>query len=374
MKTVEKKILVIDDEAVIRSACRLALEKDGFQVDLAQNGEQGLSLFQAGHHDLILLDLMMPGLSGFQVLERLNDIDPDVVKIIITGYATVPVAVEAMKLGAHDFFPKPFAPDDIRIVVRLGFEKRRLLLENRSLKQEQERIKNNLVSLVSHELKSPLGAAVQYLEIILNGMAGNVSPESEVLIQRSVSRLREMIDLINRWMSLATVDSQTIRDRFEPVDISLIIEKSLDDHKVKAEAATISLGTDFTASALFVRGNPVLIAEIVNNLVSNAIKYNRPGGSVRISLSSDGEHVRIIVEDTGIGITQENLKHVFDEFFRVDGRRTSSVRGAGLGLSIVKKLVEIHEGSICIHSTYGKGTRVECSLPCLETNLNCIAR
>lgn len=134
-------ILVIDDEQIMRDGSSHILSKDGWQVLSAENGEQGLNLIQgqSGQIDVILLDLMMPGMSGMEVLDHIRAIDPNLLVIVITGYATVESAVEAMKKGAYDFISKPFTPDQLRIVVRRALEKRALQKEAEFLRREREK-------------------------------------------------------------------------------------------------------------------------------------------------------------------------------------------------------------------------------------------
>ncbi|MDH7500758.1 MAG: response regulator, partial [candidate division NC10 bacterium] len=132
-------ILVVDDERSIRLGCHEILTKAGHQTDMAEDGLQGQSLIRSNRYDLILLDLKMPGLGGLELLEEIRRIDPEIVTIIITGYATIETAVEAIKKGAYDYIPKPFTPDALRRIVDRGLERRRLALEAAHLRQERER-------------------------------------------------------------------------------------------------------------------------------------------------------------------------------------------------------------------------------------------
>jgi len=221
------RVLVIDDEEMIRDACAQALRKEGCVVETAEDGEIGLAAVESFCPDLVLVDLKMPGMSGLDVLEEIEKRDPKVVQIVITGFATVGLAVDAMKKGAYDFVTKPSTPDEIRAAVGRGLEKRRLILESEALRVAQEKIRRNMISLVSHELRAPLAATVQYLEIILGGMAGQVSEEATEMIERSDQRLREMLDLIGRWLSLATFDPLRMAEHFEPLNLGDLLGESV---------------------------------------------------------------------------------------------------------------------------------------------------
>ena len=144
-------ILIIDDDDSMLDSCSQVFLKEGYQVATAEDGEMGLVKFKDNHPDLVLVDLKMPGKDGIAVLGELRTIDPECVAIVITGYGTIRSAVEAMKHGAYDFLPKPFTPDELRLIVRRGLEKRRYTQETRNLRREKEMMRNNFISMVSHE-------------------------------------------------------------------------------------------------------------------------------------------------------------------------------------------------------------------------------
>jgi two-component system sensor histidine kinase/response regulator len=357
------RVLVIDDEEVMRDSCTQALVKEGYIVRSAKDGDSGLKLFREFKPDLVLIDLKMPGKSGIEVLEETGMVDENVVRIVITGYGTVASAVDAMKKGAYDFIPKPFTPEEIRMIVSRGVEKRRLLLETETLRIEQERIRRHMISLVSHELRAPLAATVQYLEIILGGMAGEISAESTEMIQRCDVRLREMLELLGRWLSLATFDPAKMADRFLDIDLSHIAGESIEVLKPLAEEKGINLILEVPEDLPSIKGVRVTLGEIFNNLVGNAIKYNRPGGRVKVSLGARDEEVWAEISDNGVGIEEKHLPRIFDEFYRVDGRRNAPIKGSGLGLSIVRKMVDVNGGLIDVESRPGQGTTFRISFP-----------
>jgi len=357
------RILVIDDEKVIRDSCTRILIPEGNIVKSAENGDTGLTLFREFHPDLVLVDLKMPGKSGMDVLEEIESIDPNVVKIVITGYATVSSAVDAMKKGAYDFIPKPFTPEEILLIVGRGLEKRRLLLESETLKVEQERVRKNMISLVSHELRAPLAATVQYLEVILGGMAGEISSEAKEMINRCDIRLREMLELLRKWLSLATFDSLKMADHFENIDLSGVARESIEVLKSLAKEKGIQLKLEAPVNLSPIKGSKVSLEEIFHNLISNGIKYNKAGGWAKVKLYERDEEVWVEISDNGFGINEEHLPRIFDEFYRVDGRRNAPIKGSGLGLSIVKRLVEAHGGMIDVESRFGEGTTFRIGFP-----------
>ena len=356
-------ILVIDDEEVIRDSCTQALVKEGHIVKSAENGDLGLKLFRELQPDLVLVDLKMPGKSGMEVLEEIESIDPNVVKIVITGYATVPSAVEAMKRGAYDFISKPFTPEEIRLIVARGVAKRHLILETEALRREQERIRKNMIALVSHELRAPLAATVQYLEAILGGFAGEISLEAREMVNRCNIRILEMLDLLGRWLSLATFNPVEMAEHFQDIDLLDVARESIEVWKALAKEKKVDLTLEAPEDLSPIKGSKVSLEEIFNNLINNAVKYNKAGGWARVKLYETDQEVLVEISDSGLGISEEHLPRIFDEFYRVDGRRNAPIKGSGLGLSIVKKMVDAHDGMIDAESRFGEGTTFRISFP-----------
>lgn len=363
MPVVRARILVIDDEEVIRNFFTRFLTTEGHVVKSAENADIGLKLFKEFHPDLVLVDLKMPGKSGIEVLSEIETADPNVVKIVITGYATVSSAVDAMKRGAYDFVPKPFTPDEILLIIARGLERRSLLLKSEALRIEQERIRKNMISLASHELRSPLAATVQYLEVILGGMAGKISPDAREMIVSSDMRLKELLDLLDRWLNLATFDPIKMERNFQNIDLSEVARGSIRVLQPLAEEKQVNLSLDTPDDLPTIHGSKMPLEEIFNNLISNAIKYNNAGGWVKVKLYEKDQEVWAEILDNGSGMEEEHLSRIFDEFYRVDGRRNAPIKGSGLGLSIVKKMVDTHRGLIDVKSRLGEGTTFRIRFP-----------
>jgi len=357
------RVLVVDDDDMIRDACSLSLSKEGCVVETAEDGETGLAMLEAFNPDLVLVDLKMPGMSGLEVLEEIQKRAPDVVSIVLTGFATIAIAVDAMKKGAYDFVTKPSTPDEIRIIVARGLEKRRLIMESKALKIAQEKIRRNMISLVSHELRAPLAATVQFLEIIIGGMAGKVSEEAMEMIGRSSQRLREMLELVGRWLNLATFDPLRIADYFKPVDLSDIVGECVKAMGHVAGEKGIEIILERPENLHTMEGSREALQEVFNNLIGNAIKYNREGGWVKVRVFEDGDDICAEVRDNGKGIAEEHISRIFDEFYRVDGRRNAPIKGSGLGLSIVQTLVKAHWGTVAVESELGKGSSFTVRFP-----------
>lgn len=356
-------ILVIDDEESMRDSCSMILAKDGYQPETAENGTIGLEKMQALKPDLVLIDLKMPGISGFEVIDRAKEIDPNIIAIVITGYATVESAVEAMKKGAYDFLPKPFTPDQLRIIIKRGLERRRLIQETESLRREKKLMEENFITMVSHQLRSPLGTIAQYFEVILGGMAGKVEPKQEEMLTKARDRLESLMELINDWLDLARMNKGQIVDKLKPLSLKKMLEDLVDFFQPSTQKEGIDL--EFNAYSEFdrVEGDEEKLAQVFSNLIANAIKYNRPNGTIKVALKEKEDCIAVDVEDTGVGIPQEHLPYIFDQFYRVKTSEGKKSKGTGLGLSIAKKIAEVHGGTINVASELGKGSTFTVCLP-----------
>jgi len=359
-------ILVIDDEEAMRDSCSQILAKDGFRAETAENGHVGLEKARDLKPALALIDLKMPGLSGFEVLQRIKDIDPGIIPIVITGYATVESAVEAMKKGAYDFLPKPFTPDELRIIIRRALERRKLALEAESLRREKKVMEENFITMVSHQLRSPLVAVQQYFEVILAGMVGRVEDAQKDMILRARERLESLLHLINDWLDMARISRGQIVDKLKPLALEKLLDKQVEFMKPLAQEFKVKLELRPLKKAALVLGDEQSLEQVFSNLISNAIKYNKPGGSVIITLREEDGTLVADVADTGIGISREHLPLVFDQFYRVSRREDQKIKGTGLGLAIAKKIVEAHNGTIQVASETGQGSTFSVQLPKAE--------
>jgi two-component system sensor histidine kinase/response regulator len=368
MSVIDKKpvILVIDDEEAMRDSCSMILTKDGFQAETAENGQLGLEKARDLGPAVALIDLKMPGISGFEVLEKLKDIDPQITPIVITGYATVESAVEAMKKGAYDFLPKPFTPEELRIIIRRAIERRRLAIEAETLRREKKLMEESFITMVSHQLRSPLVAIQQYFEVILAGMVGQVDETQKGMIVRARERLESLLRLINDWLDLARINKGQIVDKLKPVALNTLLEKQVEFLKPLAQDYNVALELSPAEKKFSIQGDEQTLEQVFSNLISNAIKYNRPGGSVAVSLREEDEFVVADIKDTGIGIAKEHLPFLFDQFYRVHRGEDQKLKGTGLGLPIAKKIVEAHNGTIRVESELGVGSTFSVWLPRTE--------
>lgn len=370
------RILVIDDEEGIRAGCRRALEPEGYVVETAASGQEGLRRFREGNFDLVLIDVVLPDMRGVDLLKPILEKDPDAVCVIITGYATVELAVQAIRSGAYDFLSKPFTADVLRMTVAQGLERRRLSLEAKRLqkieeearelaraKEELERLdrfKTTFMWTVAHELRAPLNALQSFLLAILKGY---IPPEEQrEVLERAVQRVQELLDLVDDLLKLAAAKSGKGLEKREPVSLADVLEKVAPLFQKEAEAKGLVWSLEVRARPI-VQADPDQMAQVWSNLISNAVKYTPAGGRVRVVLEEQDGWAVGTVEDTGIGIAPQDLGRIFEEFYRTPQAKEIAPRGTGLGLPLVKQIVEGHGGSIAVESEVGRGSRFVFRLP-----------
>ncbi len=356
------KILIIDDEEVVLDSCTLILGEENYQIATAINGELGISLVKEFRPDLVFVDLKMPGLSGFQVIEGIVAIDPNIVTIVITGYATLSSAIEAMKKGAYDFLPKPFTPDEFRLVTRRGIDRRKLVLETIALRKEKEMLREHFAAIVSHELRSPLSAIQQNLFVLTSELSTRLTEEQNRRLERIKIRIGDLLKLISTWLQVISGDIGQIQENFKPTSILSVISKAVESVEPHAMRKEIEISSSIEEPLSLVNGDEVTLVEVLVNLLTNAVKFSRLGSRVQIQARQEEHEMVISVVDSGVGISREDLPHIFGDFY-VGRSGSTGEGGSGVGLAISRRIVEAHHGSLSVESDLGKGSTFTIRLP-----------
>jgi two-component system sensor histidine kinase/response regulator len=378
------RILVVDDEVGMREGCRRALASQGFRVSTAEHGADCLRQVREGAFDLVLLDAMMPGMSGLELLERIHDRDPDTVCVMITGYATVDLAAQAMKQGADGFLPKPFTADELLTAVRQGLEERqqRRLFKQRAEQAEEirqlERARQEMARLdafesrfmlvVVHELRNPAGVIKNYLQLMRSGFVDD--DEWDDYLEKLDLRASQLLEMLDDLLELAHLKGVSSPSKVEPVAVADLLQEVVRELSPGAEAKGLRL-------VLEIQDRPVMLAQrshlrsLWTHLIGNAIRYTpadgvRPGGQVRVKLGLEDGQIRTQVSDTGIGISTEELTRVFQEFYRSESAREQVPFGTGLGLAIVNQVVQIYRGTIQVESKPGEGSTITTRFPAAQ--------
>lgn len=485
------RILVVDDERDIREASERILSRLGFQLFTAKRGDEALQIFEEAHPAIVLLDLKMPGMDGMEVLKLLREKDPSLLVIVITGYATVETAIEAMKQGAYDFISKPFEPDQLRIVVNRAAEKIRLTREARKLEQEKartlsdldaeksrlrtiieslpdgvmvtntggqvvlinpsckhmlklspdtvagrpiqdyvldealcklgldiskgkyvdygdipehefsltdgtylraiaqpvlgerkeclgaiinfiditsmktlDRLKSEFVAKVSHELRSPLSTIHEQIALVVGDLMTSQPHQHQHLLSRAKEKTQGLISLIGDLLDLSRIEEGITGREPKPVRLEELLKGIVDFLSTRSSTKNQTLSFQVLSPNLpEIKADPLALESIFGNLITNAITYTQEGGHIRVEMDRAGINIRVKVTDNGFGIDEKNINKIFDRFYRVKDERTRYITGTGLGLPIVKGLVDSLGGIIEVISNPGEGSTFTVLLP-----------
>jgi signal transduction histidine kinase len=362
------KILVVDDEFGIRSGVKRILEKFevdypfmdqpiGFDVVEAETGEIAVDLLKKELFHIVLLDNKLPGIQGVEVLEFINTNNIDSKVVMITSYASLELAVKATREGAIDFVPKPFTPQEIRSSVENITKQIFLKKMTSKLQKEGKQIRFQFLSLLSHELKAPVNAVEGYLNIIKEHKNGDNINTYMPMIDRSIERLKAMRTMIMDLLDLTKIESGQMHKNIQPVDLGEIAKICIATMQPLAIQKDVSIYLNYNQKVIYdIDSNDFEI--ILNNILSNAVKYNKQNGRVDCTIREATENVIIIISDTGIGIKEDDQIKLFNEFVRIKNEKTKKIPGSGLGLSIVKKILENYDAEIKLESIANQGTTI----------------
>ena len=359
-------ILVVDDEPGMRLGIERALRnftvhlpdvngQVSFAVESVDSGEAALAKIESAPPDILLLDHKLPGMTGLDVLNELAETKPEVLTIMITAFASLDTAITATKRGAYDFLAKPFTPEEVKAAVRKAAKHLILQRQARRLAEEKRQVRFQFISVLGHELKAPLGAIEGYLNILKDRTLVEDPAVYRQAVDRSLVRIQGMRKLILDLLDLTRIESGNRKRDLRHLDVCEVAKGSIETVMPDARVKQIAVELQATEPVRMVADRGEL--EIVlNNLLSNAVKYNREGGRVTVTLGLRGDQTRIVVSDTGIGMTPEEARQLFQEFFRIKNQRTRSILGSGLGLSIVKKIAALYGGDVTVQSEAGVGS------------------
>ena len=375
METYAANVLVIDDEIGMREGCRRALTPHGFQVSTAEHGAEGLRKLREEQFDIVLLDVMMPGISGLEMLGRIHEHDPDLICIMITGYATVDLAAQAMKQGAHDFLPKPFTSDELLTAVQRGLAERarRQALRQQAQQEEEalqlerarqemarlDAIESRFMLVIVHELRNPAGVIKNYLQLMRSGYIDK--DEWDEYVENLDLRASQLLAMLDDLLELAHLKEMLSPAKRKPVEVAEVLEGVVSAMQPAAKAKGLDLEVQVLARPTMPVGSNHLHT-LWTNLLDNAIKYT-PAGSILVTLEEQDGQLVTAVSDTGIGISTEELARIFEEFYRSEAAKAEVPLGTGLGLAIVNQIVKVYKGTIEVDSAPGKGSKFTITLP-----------
>lgn len=367
------KLLIVDDEPFIRSGATRILkdftvgypfmEEDfTFEILEAESGEKAIEIIDSIKIDIVLLDNKLPGIEGIEVLQYIKDKEYDIAVMMITSYASLDLAVRATNNGAFNFVPKPFTPEELKTSIENLTKALYLRRMTRDMKEEGKQVRFQFLSVLSHELKSPINAIEGYMNMIKQRQLGDNLDDYMVMIERSIDRINGMRNLIMDLLDLTRMESgKKVRNlkSIDIVDVARHVINTVQPLAIQKNLKVFLQGD----SEVYLTADANEIEIILNNFISNAVKYNVEGGSVFITLKKEDKSIEISVKDTGIGMRKEDLALLFQDFVRIKNEKTKFISGSGLGLSIAKKMVELYSGTVSVESTPDVGSIFTVTIP-----------
>jgi len=378
------RILLTDDEPVILKTLSAAIEEMGYRVTTATNGEEALKLLRKQPCDIVIADIKLPDISGLEILEMAKELNPETAVIMITGHASLETAVNSINEGAYAYVLKPVDMNELETIIKNALREQRLLIENRklveSLQQSNRRLeeanralelvsqtKSDFMARTSHELRTPLNSIIGFSEVLLNEMPSidqKISSEFLSYIQASAKHL---LQLINSILDLAKIESGKMTLDLSEFDLAVLLENVkitvLPMLTAKKQSLEIKMADDL--SPIF--ADEAKMRQIFLNLISNAHKFTPAKGKIKVTCHLEATHLlHCSVLDNGIGISPQDQQRIFEEFGQVKTLSTKRKNGVGLGLSIAKRLVELHGGKIWVVSEVSHGSNFTFSIPIIR--------
>ena len=351
------RILVVDDNADMRQYLRRLLATH-WCVDEAVNGREALARVAVSPPDIILSDVMMPDMDGFELLRRLraNDATRVLPVMLLSARAGEDASVEGLVAGADDYVVKPFSARELVARVRTRLEVSRLRREtaaqNRRLEalvaaaEEASQAKDRFLAMLGHELRNPLAPILTALQLMKR--RGDTGVERErAIIERQVHHVRRLVDDL---LDVSRITQGHIELRRERVELSSVVAKAMEMTTPLIARKQHVVVTDVEPAGLAIDGDPTRLQQVVMNLVNNAAKYTDPGGRIAVTARRAGAEVLLKVVDSGIGIEPPMLTRIFELFVQEHEAVERGEGGLGLGLSIVRNLVELHGGRVSVAS------------------------
>lgn len=353
-------ILIVDDIPENVLVLRQFLRDTGFEVLVSYDGVDAIETATYAHPDLILLDIMMPNMDGFETCQKFKENDhlKDIAIIFMTALSDTEDKLKGFELGAVDYITKPFQQEEVLARINMHLTLRRL--QRQLQKQNAELIqlnqeKNELLGIAAHDLKNPL-AAIQSLSEFMQESFDNL-PKEKMLKSLGIVRTsaKQMFDLVRNLLDVYVIESGKVKVTLTAIKVTPIIQSLAEEYESRAEAKAITLHFNGLDNKLVAHTDASIFHQILDNLISNAVKYSPQGKHIWVKLSQDEKYVCCEIRDEGPGLSEQDKQKLFGKFARLTPRPTGQEHSTGLGLFIVKKLIEAVKGRVWCETTLGEG-------------------
>ena len=361
-------VLVVDDDAANRDVLSRRLARQGHIVVTASDGRAALNMMRDSAFDLVLMDIMMPEIDGFEVLTQMKSDQrlQHIPVIMISALSEVQSVVRCIEAGAEDYLTKPFNPTLLKARIGACLDKKRgrdrekelydQLQQNFKRLQEAEKLRDDMRNMIVHDLRTPLTSVIVGVEML--GALGTLSDSQRETVGIALAGGKTLMGMINDLLDVEKMESGANLLQYEQLSASSLVSGAFAQLAPLAEEARIVLVTDIDPAVPPFAGDQKKLSRTLVNLIANAIKFTR-SGTVTAGASVEGENIRFAVRDTGQGIPLESFDRIFEKFGQLDARRV----GTGLGLAFCKLAVESHGGRIKVESTPGVGSTFSFTIP-----------
>jgi signal transduction histidine kinase len=372
----KERILIVDDEPLILDMVASYVGHIGFEATTAQNGLEALDRLRKEPFTILITDVKMPEMDGFELMKAVRSEFPDVHIIAMTGHGVSYTFTDVVECGATDYVPKPFSLDEMRAKLNRVVRERGLVrdLRQKSLELEKanedlkrlDNLKSIFVSSVSHELRTPLTVIKEFISLMLEGHGGSLTEDQREYLGIAHKNILRLTNLIDTLLDFSRIESgKGLQLKFEPARLLEVVEDASMTLAQVFEEKRIILENRLDPDIPQVLIDRNRLVEVLINLINNGIKFTQTGGKITIDtkgVTEKRDYLKVVVSDTGIGIPPEDLPKVFDRFYQ---GQTGISMGSGLGLAITKEIIEGHKGSIQAESRLGSGTTFIFALPLL---------
>lgn len=363
----DKYVLTVDDSDTIRTYLRNIFVQKGANVDGAATGQEGLKMCAARRYDLILLDLLLPDLDGIEVLKNIRSTNDFSTIVMITGHGGVKSAIAAVQLGADGYIEKQDITATIHDHVEFLYALEQAIHQRAGIvaHKQLQQVRADFYSMVTHDLRNPTTLILMAGEMLNDGSAEPLMPKQKEFVALINEAANRLIHLINDYLDFAKIDAGYLRLDLGEIELQRVVESSTHFARLQAQARRQTLTLDLPPDPVYARADAERLKQVLDNLLSNAIKYTPEGGKIELQMRVEEGQAVFRISDTGIGIPAVHLSALFAKYHRVSGQTSREIHGTGLGLLIVKEIIEAHQGTVQVESEGipGKGTTFTVRIP-----------
>lgn len=347
------KILIVDDNQMNLLVAAKTLENFGFQTATVESGKESFIFLETELPALILLDIMMPEMDGYEVCRLLKKSEKwkEIPVIFLTANTQTENIVEGFDAGGVDYLTKPFKPQELRVRVINHIE----LAESKKMIVEMNRSRDKLYSIIAHDIRSPLSGIQQTIDAIDQGFFDPASDDFKDIIHHLLQRTKETSTLLTSLLQWTRLQSDTIKLEFQLINLTPVLLSCVNLLNANAMDKSIKIDIDFE-DEVWAWCDEVSVHTVFRNLISNAIKFTRNNGHIKISAFTQDSITEVRIEDNGVGMSQATVDKIFRDNTHHTTSGTANEQGSGLGLMLVKDFVSKNYGKIFVESTEGVGT------------------